>query len=209
MPAPRFLLGLDVEASGMGLIRNFLIQIGLALVEVETGKLVAQFQSYVRQPPGTDWEPRCVAEFWSKHPALFERARAEVQDAPPAGDVSQTLLDWVREHVKDPEHTHLVVDTPGFDLAWLDVLLGDRSHLYLFERDGKPMYQDVLDVSSWYLGLGRECDPGASSKKTSLRALGETHEPVLGVVHTHSAADDAAHTATRAAWAMKRVEKMV
>jgi hypothetical protein len=206
MPPPRFLLGLDVEASGMGLRTNFLVQIGLSLVRVKGRTVEASFCSFVAQPPGTTWEERCVDEFWSKHPEKFERAKREVQRAPQPDAVAYALLQFVQVAVEFPEHTRLVVNTAAYDTAWLDWLLGNRSHLYLMQKDGKPYYADVLDVSSWYLGLGRECDPDASSKTTSLRAIGAHQEPTFVVEHDHDAANDATFIAMRAAWVMEAVE---
>jgi len=201
--APKYLLACDVEASGMGVRENSLIQIGFCLVRVSDGTIVSRFSSYVQQPPNTKWEERCVREFWEKHPDQFERAKQGVSKAPPADEVARNLLEWVRTNVTDITTTRLITDTAGFDLAWLDWLLGDRSHLYLFEHDGVPVKTDVLDVGSWYLGLGGEMDPEASSKKAVLRALGKDAFPDFGVVHDHDAANDAALIALRAAWVMR------
>lgn len=202
---PAYLLAVDVEASGMGLRSNFLIQIGLALVHVPTGHLLARFSSYVAQPPGTTWEKRCVDEFWSKHPEIYAKAQKGVADAPPAEHIAKSLMAWIRTHVVCPDQTRLITDTPGFDLAWLDWLLGDRSHLYLFETDdGKPMMTDVLDVSSWYLGIGKVCDPMESSKKAVLSVIKRPF-PDFEFKHTHDAADDATLIAMRAAWVMRQI----
>ena len=193
----------------MGLRANFLVQVGLALVEVQSGSVLARFSSYVAQPEGTVWEPRCVAEFWSKHPELFEKAKRGVAEAPESAEVARLLLDWVAGVVRDPmqRQTRLVSDTSGFDVSRLDWLLGDVSHLYLFtDADGNRVYTDTLDVGSWYLGLGRECDPNASAQKASRLALGVAEEPKFEFDHTHNAADDAANIALRAAWVMRTVE---
>ena len=94
-----------------------------------------------------------------------------VAQAPDASTVAAALLAWVRAVVGNKAaDTRIITDTAGFDMAWLDMLLGDRSHQYLFEDgDGTPVYTDVLNVGSWYLGLGRECDPNESSKGVSRR----------------------------------------
>ena len=186
----------------MGLRTNFLIQIGLALVEVQSGAVLARFLSYVAQPEGTCWEERCVNEFWSKRPALFEKAKRGIASAPPADEVARLLVEWVRNVVADPDHTRLVTDTPGFDLAWLDWLLGSFNHSYLV--GGK--YIDVLDVGSWYLGLGGDCDPDASSEKAALRALDIKEFPKFEYEHTHDAADDAASIVLRAAFVMRALQ---
>ena len=185
----------------MGLRTNFLIQVGLALVDVAAGKVVARFSSYVSQPPDTEWEPRCVAEFWEKHPAQWERAKAGVAAAPSREQVRHDLIEWIRANVRDPKNTRLVVNTPGFDCAWLDWLLGDVSHLYVVGGE----YADVLEVSSWYLGLGRVANPDASSRNVSRSVVGVEEEPDLGVEHDHDAANDAAATASRAAWVMRQL----
>lgn len=206
---PKFLLGLDVEASGMGLRTNFLIQIGLALVDVEKGTVVDSFSSYVAQPPGTTWEERCVKDFWEKNPEQYERAKIGLASAPSSDEVAKELMKWVESVVADPDNTRLVVDTAGFDAARLDMLLGSRSHAYLFTdpTTKRPKYTDALEISSWYFGVANVCDPDASSWKESLRALGEEAETDFGVAHDHDAANDAAVIALRAAWAMRQLRK--
>jgi len=203
---PKYLLGLDVEASGMGLRSNFLIQIGLALIDTETLEVLNRFSSYVAQPQGTCWEQRCVDEFWSKHTRLFKQAQERVADAPDSETVRKDLLFWINENVCDPSNTRLVVDTPGFDTSWLDTLLGDRSHLYLFsDKSGNPVYTDVLERSSWFLGLGKVPDPDGSSKTTAknvMKANGIDTEWPVHVMHTHDAADDAAFIAVTTAYVM-------
>lgn len=207
---PKFTLGVDVEASGMGLRTNFCAQVGLGLVDVESGEELARFSTYVAQPPGTTWEERCVREFWEKHPDQWERVKRGIATAPPVGEVALAIKDFFRMRVVDPVNTRVVSDTPGFDLAWIDTILGDTSYLYWFTdpQTGLPMYQDVLDVGSWYLGLARVCDPAASALGESRRALGVKEEPDLGVEHDHDAANDAVHIAKRAAWAFRRAREL-
>ena len=209
MSHPKFILALDVEASGMGLRSNFLVQMGLALISVELGEVVRRFSSYVRQPAGTTWEPRCVDEFWAKHPEAWERAKLALLTAPEESVVRERLLEWLAGM---PAGTRLVTDTPGYDVAWLDYLLYDRSHMYLFtgKESGKPEYNDVLDASSWCIGLAWKSDPDLSWKKCALRVAGDhdmTALPVFpGVEHDHDAANDAAHTGLLVAWVMRQQE---
>ena len=206
LPPPRYLLAVDVETSGKSMRTNFLVQVGLALVEVQSGALLARFTSYVAQPDGTTWEQRCLEQHWYKYPDLYEKAKIGLLNADSDAVVAARLLDWVRAAVIDPANTRLVTDTPGFDLGWLNWLLGtqSRSYSYLFEdSNGGLLYRDALDVGSWFLGLGGECDPEASSQAAALKALDVKSEPKFEFQHTHDAADDAANIAVRAAWVMR------
>jgi hypothetical protein len=109
-------------------------------------------------------------------------------------------LDWIRNHAKKSMVPFSSVVTSA--AKWYR----NGSHMYLFEENGVPVYNDVLDVGSWYLGLNDQCYPDASSKKASLCVLGVSTEPVFEFEHTHDAADDAAHIALRAAWVMRSLE---
>lgn len=196
---PKTIVGLDVEASGMGLRTNFVLQIGLAEVDVETGRVLRKFQSFIAQPENTEWEERCVREFWSKHPERFEFVKNAIVNAPSRDEVATSVLSWLKDCDKD---ARFVVDTPGFDLAWLDSILGHTSHLYAFGN-----YRDVLDLSSWYLGLGSVAHPDESSKNALCKRLGLEKLPDLGTKHTHDAGDDAENMAVVAAFAFRSLRQ--
>jgi len=196
--APDFILALDTEASGQNSCDHFLVEIGMSLVHRESEKVVTTFSSFVAQPAGTGWEPRCVREFWNQLPGdAFARAKEELERAPPAQTVRDNLLMWVRKNVSDPSNTIVATDTPGFDVCWLNHLLRDRSHLYLFtDEQGEPMFTPYLDTSSWYLGLNEVLDPNSSSYEAAEEVVsgltGSTGSlDIYRALHTHRASDDA------------------
>jgi hypothetical protein len=174
--------------------------------------VVAKYSSYVAQPEGTDWEQRCVDEFWSKHPEMYQRTLAEVARAPPAEQVAASVLLWIQMTLPDQRSTRLVVNTPGFDLCWLDHLLRDPSHLYIFcDGNGERVYTDVLELSSWLHGLRGNCDPNGSSSAAAaavVTAHGAPVEPLAAFAdsHDHDAANDAAATAQTAAYVMRALQ---
>jgi len=203
MSIPKYFLGLDVETSGQSLRHNFMIQIGLSLINTETYEVINKFSSYISQPNGTVWEERCVKEFWSKYPDQWERAKNGIKNAPDEIEVSKQIMEFIG---KCPQNDIcLVVDTPGFDISWFDLLIShqDKSHLYIFN----DKYNDAIEVSSWYLGTGFVCDPNASSKKTILNTIQEKEFPKWSVVHDHNAANDATVMVLNLAWIMRQKNK--
>jgi inhibitor of KinA sporulation pathway (predicted exonuclease) len=202
MTSNDYILAVDVESAGKGIRANFLIQVGLALVDRSSKTILASFSSYVRKPIGCDWEKRCVDEFWSKHPELWEQAKIECETAPPLDIVAGMVKDFIRKHVEDPEHTTLVYDTAGYDAAWFHYLLGDDDDHYILGK-----YRDSIDVSSFYLGIARSTDSQGSSKAAVQVALGFKF-PEWPVQHTHRAEEDAAVIALNYAAVIDQLEKL-
>jgi hypothetical protein len=200
-------LAIDVETTGQGLRANFMTCLGAALVDVAAGTVVARYKSYVAQPPGRVWERRCVDEFWSKFPALWETTKAEVWVARGGDVVAAEFKSWVRDNVVDPARTTVVFDTAGFDQSWVDELLGDTSCLYLLGE-----YRSTRDLSSFCLGMGLSpfCDDAPSSKGAAAAKWGfafpewgATH----GVTHDHDPSNDAAVIGLNAAFASRMAHK--
>jgi hypothetical protein len=178
------LLAIDVETSGMGLRSNFLIQIGAALIDYNTGTRVDGFSSYLQQPENTIWEPRCVEEFWSKHPVVWKTAQEGIATASPSFIVRQNFIDWVTNACKD-RNVQIIFDTAGFDQAWMDYFLGDVSCLYI---TGK--YRQPIDFSSYLCGL-TECGFDQNPKKVYCERHVMIDWPKWEEKHDHNAINDA------------------
>ena len=163
-PTATHFLAVDIETSGQFTDTNFVVEVGFALIDIRDSTVVATYDSYVAAPEGKGWERRCVDEFWRPLGQMFEYAKKRVAEAKPAKVVGKDIVEWIAENVVHPERTIVVTDEKGFDMKWLDTLLSDRTHMYLLsDKEGQPMYTNVLDVGSWYMGLGRNMSPGASS----------------------------------------------
>ena len=154
------IFAVDIEASGQHPKNNFATQVGMACIDVSKYDplnvkecIVSTFSTYLRQPEGTEWEARCVSEFWKKNPIIYEETTQGIVDAPENG--IEQLLNWINEH-KDanPENNVLITDNSAFDFVFLSKILENhcqRSLLYLFGA-----YENTpIDVSSFYLGLSK------------------------------------------------------
>jgi hypothetical protein len=184
-----YILAIDVEASGQGLQSNFMTCIGASLVD-STGKEIGSFSEYLAQPAACGWEQRCVDEFWSKHPALFEETKANVAKAAQPAIVMRRFRKWVLDITDGLEDVTIVFDTAGFDQAWVDYNLRDTSCLYLL-----GYYKQPRDLSSYLLGVTKQPFQGRGVKSYE-EQFGPF--PELERTHDHRPANDAYVIARRA-----------
>ena len=191
------LLAIDVEASGQGLRTNFMTCLGSALISPE-GKVLGTFSSYLKQPENCVWEQRCIDEFWSKYPELFEETKKRVADAREASEVMSSFKKWVLDITKDKK-TLIVFDTSGFDQAFIDYNLGDTSCMYLLGH-----YEAPFDISSYMLGVA-EAPFDNSSKKSFCKAKA-VEIPKWPVEHDHNPVNDAIVTGLNAWFVMSTLK---
>ena len=193
-----YFLAIDVEASGQGIKTNFMTQLGAALINIESGEIEEVYRSYLAQPERTNWEERCLNEFWLKHPKLYEETLLGVDAARPAQEVMAEFKDWVLDVTEDKQVT-IIFDTAGFDQAWVDYNLGDTSCLYLL-----GYYKPTRDLSSFCIGLGGYLHEGRSSDDIFYDYGGEK----LADITTHKADEDASVIARNAVLVTKTCKKM-
>lgn len=205
-----YVLTYDVESTGRSLKHHFMPDIGLSVVNVPEERVVATFQSYVAQPEGRGWEPRCLEEFWlqEKNKQIYEQLLAGIKTAPPPEKVVLALVQFVREHAPK-NRTTVVSDTAGYDHAWLDLLLADHpeqlSTQYLL--DGS--YRTPRDLNSMMLGASRY------PTLLHLQSIKGLTKDVIGVVwpnnplfkHSHRAVSDAAFIGLNTARFLNHVAK--
>ena len=192
------LLAIDVEATGQGLRTNFMTRIGAAYISPD-GIVLGTFSEYLAQPPNCTWEQRCLDEFWSKHPELYEETVLRVASAAPASEVMARFKKWVQDITKDKK-TLIVFDTSGFDQAWVDYNLEDTSCMYLL---GPDRFECPFDISSYMLGLAQA--PFDASSKKSFEKFLNVKIPKWPVDHDHNPANDATVTGLNAWYVMSRV----
>ncbi len=191
-----YILAIDVETTGQGLKTNFMTCIGAALIKCGSCTVVDTFESYLKQPDGTCWEQRCVDEFWSKFPDLFEKTKIEISNALPADIVMKKFLDWVLKVTKDRKCV-IVFDTAGFDQSWVDYNIGHTSCSYIM-----GYYKPTRDISSYMLGLAKLGVHGYGAKASVVKIAKEDF-PVWNVNHDHNPSNDAAVTGLNASWVSK------
>jgi hypothetical protein len=129
-------LAIDLELSGCQLAKDNIVAIGWSALLAITGETVHQgcisMQHILGRRP---FEPRCKAEFWSKHEALLTTLQVS-SVAPHLG--TARFFEVLDELDRDYE-LRIVTDNPCSDIAWLDLY----ASIFL---DRKPMcYKHNLD----------------------------------------------------------------
>ncbi len=204
------LLAVDVETSGPCVKKNFMIELGAALVDLDlydpadpTASVVARFGSYIKRPLGGEWDNKCLKEFWMNHKMVHPDKFKEVQtviknpETPTEDLVGYNFIAWLESQgCRGSRPFTLVTDNPAFDFVWLQrILPPGEPLLYLSGGYGS----DPIDTNSFYAGfLGMPAgDPGSVSSRMRVNFK---HIP-RGTPHV--AADDAAHMAMMLAHASK------
>ncbi len=193
-----YILSIDVETSGKGLKKHFMTCIGAALIKCDTSEVVDSFESYLRQPHDRCWEQRCIDEFWSKFPDLFEKTKNEILKAPPIDIVMNNFIDWVLK-VTENKKCVIVFDTAGFDQSWVDYYMGHTSCQYIM-----GYYRPTRDISSYMLGFAKLGVHGRDSEK-SIENISGKKFPLWNVNHDHNPSNDAAVTGLNSNWVSKLV----
>lgn len=202
--APFYLLAVDVETAGRNHTLNFMTRIGARLILQETGAVCATFRSYLAQPAGTQWERRCIEQFWLKHPQHYRDTKLALRSEPPPPSlVMSTFVDWARNCARAVGVDNLVVvsDTAGFDVGWLDHCMPDGlSMLYLFGA-----YKPVRDVTSFYLGVAHST-PRMDEWNAEEAAHARLGIPYVKIPRDHAPENDARAIGTAAANVFNHLE---
>lgn len=122
-PAPprKWYLSIDIEGRGSSL-NNPITAIGVFFAPVDDASAAVKKRWALQPLPGQVDEPRCVAEFWARHPLVDAWIRA---NARPANEVMAEFQDWCRTAVSKaggPGNIILVTDCPDYDIGRLDHL---------------------------------------------------------------------------------------
>jgi hypothetical protein len=112
---PAVLCGLDVETSGPSYDRNALIAVGANIRDLQTGKSLSNARFVFKMPRGTEFDKRCVSEFWSKHQEELDTFSNEEQHPK---DATAALALYLNDHHKEYRMT-FVSDNPLFDGGWI------------------------------------------------------------------------------------------
>lgn len=206
----------DVEATGGNLQTHFCPEFGAALVEVESGKELWRFHTFVAQPTDRIWDQQTLSDFWlSKVPERYALITAAQNTAPSAADAMRKFVtesrEAIRVHVPGGVKSVVVVsDTAGFDCAWMDSMMpldAAQSMRHLLDPN---VSRPLRDVHSVYLGISGYISSDdihealyLNGKKPSpyeLACMALTISPIVtSVAHTHNPADDSSCMAQRAA----------
>lgn len=123
-PKKRALLALDIEARGASVIHHGILAIGYCLGREDTFEIIERGRICFRPMRVNDcvqyYEPRCVADFWSKHQDIAATLEAEALHADVAVSKFYTLLqEFSREY-----DVSIITDFPSFDAGFIDFYLG-------------------------------------------------------------------------------------
>lgn len=204
------IVALDCEMTGPDLTRNALGEIGIAVMEAKTRKLLTRYEVLIGLPEGREWDNQCVEEFWKAHSTTRttmaaldngegyapEEAMLECQDF---------LLTDVFDRIckKDPDRLQLVAGPS--DINWINLYLNlyttAPSLQALFGGVDKP----IINLNSYALAKtnltfdeiyqlkkqtkGRFNPLAVAKNKLNLNKIEQKYK------HDHSAANDAAFIA--------------
>lgn len=113
------ILAFDIETDGAFMTENSMIAVGLAAVEVKSGKLIRKERICFASLPGREPEPRCMNEFWKFRMDVYETLKAgSVQPT----EACKKLVD-ILDQLDDQHELIIVSDNPAFDFAWINMYL--------------------------------------------------------------------------------------
>lgn len=188
------IFAVDLERSGQNVTTNFTTQIGVCCLEStlfdvnDPSKcIVSTFCEYLPQPANTEWEDRCVEQFWKKNPELYRSTLEGIEKA--SDNVMKRFIDWI-DLYKNPDATQnlLITDNSAFDFVCLAPLVAPyRSLLYLFGE----YEQTPVDVCSYYLGRLKRNIPATNTWKSRSAYDGAPNFKDILSLTSHNAGDDA------------------
>jgi hypothetical protein len=192
------LFGVDVEKAGK-LLTHSLMAVGFAVLSLSKGDIVASNTWCVGPPDDSNWEPRCIAEFWKDNIHVLNRIRAQgMPKQRVLQSVAEFLTTWEAK-VKPSSSPGwqggvvLVSDAPSFDESILnfefqsleDPVLENHTLHYTMPTPSRPSkWRSVEDCSERVAALGLP--------RTFFEKFFEQHN----VVHDHWPTNDA----TKHAW---------
>ncbi len=207
----------DFESVGGVPAVNGFTQLAAACVRLSDSAVVRTFDAYANMD-GYVSEKRCMDEFWSKFPKLYDammRKCAESKLGP--HDVVSSFVQWLQQLQADGiTEFYLVTDNATYDSGLLK-FFSKVDTMYL-----QGVCRDIVDVSCVYLGICRKfLDLSAvdgSTKKAVLIAINDMRrskgqpelirEPDWPTTHDHNAVNDAVVIACRYAWVMREVSAL-
>jgi hypothetical protein len=130
-----------VETSGDCTDVHSLVCISSTIVDTTTCDCVQQHTWVVRVPEDAVWDPQCVAEYWSKRPALQAFLRHGGWFLEECGGRFAHWLQGLHADVS------VVVDSAAFTVPWLNVALRVAAHSPM-HIGPKGAFRTVLDLKS-------------------------------------------------------------
>jgi hypothetical protein len=160
---------------------------------------------------GTEWEERCVREFWTRDAALlqqFEKAKAACasEETPDATTALTNFVTWCRDLAAEygRENIAVITDTAGYDVGWLDHCMPPSYSMSFLLGN----YTPIRDVSSFHMGIaGATPHMALWGAEERARAKLNLPKPTLEHAHDHDPANDAYVIAAEAAQIARAIEK--
>ena len=208
MSAPTYVIAIDFEAfGGITPIHGF-SQLGAVLYDVQGDRVISCFNMCANQE-GFVMEQRCIDDFWSRFPDLFEQLKLKCADSKRSCyEVIDEFWKWVDDSMKAlPVGADVIAigDNVAFDYGVLR-FFSKKDVAYAFGGT----YKDIIDLGSYYYGLNKEManyatTDGKSSKDCALKAVYAEEFPSFDVKHDHNAVNDAETMARRFGYIQRRM----
>lgn len=169
---------IDVESNGSSVKKNSMFALGCVAIEVVTKNILGGFAYNVSEIPGTEIEPRCWNEFWSKEKLIYDELHKNQVDEKEA--VAQ-IIQFV-QHIKDMgKQIMFASDCAVYDWKWVDTAILNHSA-------NNPLGYTAMDIYSYAAGMFKE--PRHSVWKT-IENLKGTILHVDDIKHDHNPFNDA------------------
>ncbi len=193
-------MGVDFEAFGGRPAVNGFCKLGAAIMDMDTGKPLGWFRIAAKQD-GYVKDQRCMDEFWSKHPALYEKISKECEESKyTCEEAVEEFWKWLDSMMLEGDNPRFIGDNVPFDYSLLACFSKSRDILYAFGT-----YRDIIDVGTYYcaaagFSMNNTLETDKLSSKECIRNLLGKDIPTFPVPHDHEPDHDALNILYRWHW---------
>jgi len=203
MAKEKILIGVDIEKAG-AMFQHPVISVGFVIgtlhgVILERKKFNLQVEWFQTAENGSvlsygDFEPRCVDEFWSKHPEAIEKCVKN--PAPEAQSIAwMNIASWINSlELKYPHDRYNIVfvtDNASFDIANIDYNLEKYLNRLPMRYTTTGKYRSIVAGDDMLEMLPQDRQAGAVREINALS------------VHDHNCINDAYHIMLQYVMAIK------
>jgi hypothetical protein len=167
----------DIETTGSRLTKNAMIELGSAIVNLETGTILDKLSLDIKMPSDREWEKRCLEGFWDNaewknledspeklkkkktyeiNQAKRERVAKGLGDDP--GEAMHKLVAWIKDGVHeyaqgDSKRVFFLTDTVSFDACWINYYLDVYANHLPLHIFFSGEFNDVICTNSFAQGI--------------------------------------------------------
>lgn len=169
---------IDVESNGSSVKKNSMFALGGVAMEVTTKSVLGGFAYNVEETSGTEMEPRCWDEFWSKNKQMYDHLHEEQTTEK---NMVLQLVEFVKKIENMGKQIMFASDCSVYDWKWVDTAILNHESI-------NPLGYTAMDIYSYAAGMFKE--PRHSVWKTIEKLRGSTLH-VDSVNHDHNPFNDA------------------